>query len=75
MKKLLPILFIAALLAGCTTRTDYGDCVGINDNKDTHLVYKVSVWNAVLGVVFIETIIVPIIVIIDNLYCPVSKKD
>ncbi len=62
------------MLAGCTQRTEYGACVGINDAQDPALTYKVSVWNAFLGIFLVETIIVPLVVVIDDLYCPVNKK-
>ena len=74
MKKILLIALAAVFLAGCTTRTEYGECVGLSDDKDPALHYKVDVWNAFLAVVFVETIIVPIIVVVDDVYCPVGKK-
>lgn len=74
MKKLLLIALACVALAGCTTRTEYGQCVGLGDDKNPTLHYKVSVWNAFLGIVFVETVIVPIIVLVDELECPVSVK-
>lgn len=74
MKKLIAVLSLA-LLAGCTTRTEYGDCVGIGDDKNPKLTYKISVWNAVLGVIFFELIVPPVMVVADSLYCPVGTKD
>jgi hypothetical protein len=74
MKNILLIALATVFLSGCTTRTEYGDCVGLGDDKNAALHYKVSVWNAFLGVLFVETIIVPIVVAVDEIYCPVGKK-
>ena len=74
MKKILLIALATVFLAGCTTRTQYGECVGLGDDKNPALHYKVDVWNAFLGIVFIETVIVPIIVIVDEIECPVGVK-
>ena len=75
MKKILLIALAAMFLAGCTENTQYGDCIGIADEKDPTLIYKVDTWNAVLGIVFIETVIVPIIVLTTETFCPVGKKE
>lgn len=74
MKTLLIILLLSLLLAGCTTSTAYGPCVGIADEKDTKLVYKVSAWNLLMGVFFWEIVIPPIVVIADEVQCPIGKK-
>jgi len=73
MKKLLVILALA-LLAGCTSRTEFGQCVGIAEDKDPSLIYKLSIWNMVLGLVFAELIVPPVIVVAEKLYCPTGKK-
>jgi hypothetical protein len=75
MKKLLLIVCATAILAGCTTRTDYGDCVGAGEDKNPALTYKLDIWNTFLGILFVETIIVPIVVVANELYCPVGKKE
>lgn len=67
-------ILVAALLAGCTTRTEFGECVGIADDRDPALVYKLSVWNTVLAVVLFETIFVPIVVLANEISCPVAVK-
>lgn len=76
MKKLLIGIAIASalLLTGCTTETPYGNCIGIDDNKDPALIYKIDEWNVFLGIIFSESLIVPIIVIVDDLYCPIGKQ-
>lgn len=72
--KLTAVLLIAALLAGCTSKTEFGDCIGIADDKKPDLQYKVSAWNVFLAIIFVETIFVPIMVLSDNTSCPVAKK-
>lgn len=78
MKKLLlcsAVLALSLLTSACTTRTRYGDCIGVGDNPEPQLNYRFSAWNIAVGVVFSETIVVPIIVVVDELKCPVSKKN
>lgn len=72
MKRLLPLLLLLA--TGCVSRTPLGDCIGVMDDKKPDLVYKVSERNVILGVVFVETIVVPLIVALDELSCPVAKR-
>jgi hypothetical protein len=72
MKKLLCIAMIVATLTGCTTKTQFGECIGITDKEKPEYVYKVSAWNIFLGVIFSETIVVPVVVAVDDLKCPVS---
>lgn len=75
MKKILSVMLMTLLLTACTTRTDYGKCIGIGGDEKPHLEYDISYWNIFMGVVFSETIVVPIVVAADQLYCPVAKKD
>lgn len=74
MKKLLLAATILALLNGCTTSTTYGPCIGLADEKNPKLVYKVSAWNVFLAVVFLEFIYPPISVAMDSTFCPVGEK-
>ncbi len=71
--------FAAALLAslalcvsGCTSKTDFGPCIGAFDDKDPSLIYKANGWNIAMGVVFVELIVPPIIVIVDETLCPIG---
>lgn len=74
MKKLLLIAAIAAMSVGCTSRTEFGECVGFGkDGADPKLVYRVNSTNVVIGVVAFEMIAPPIIVALDETYCPVGK--
>jgi hypothetical protein len=72
MKYLVSILMLA--LVGCTSATPHGKCIGINDKEDPKLEYKYSGWNIGVGIVFAEMIIPPIVVILDELKCPVGAK-
>ena len=72
MKKLVLVGCLLAL-AGCESRTDYGECVGLGEKQNQSLEYKLSPRNLVIGVVFVEMVIPPIIVVTDELYCPVGK--
>jgi hypothetical protein len=76
MKKILLIALAVMFLVGCTTRNEYGNCVGINDDdRDPALRYKLDGWNIAMAVIFVETVVAPIIVIVDETYCPIGKKE
>lgn len=60
------------LLASCSGTTQYGSCVGINDKQDSKLEYRVSIWNVAMGIVFIEMLFPPIVVVANEFYCPVG---
>ncbi len=70
MKKALAGMLVALFVSGCTTENSKGECVGILDHKAPGTKYEFSVWNVVLGLVFSETIIVPIYVVGKALECP-----
>jgi hypothetical protein len=67
-------LLVAALLVGCTSRTEFGPCIGMADDKDPALIYKVSKWNIFMGILGIEMIIPPIVVAKNQMYCPVGLR-
>lgn len=73
MRNLLLILAMLAL-AGCTSRTPHGECIGAFDEKDPKKIYKISGWNIAMGIVFFEMIVPPIVVIVDETFCPVGDK-
>jgi hypothetical protein len=63
-----------APLTGCSSSTEYGECIGVADEKAPNLNYKVSTWNAVVSIIFVETVFAPVIWLVDDFYCPVSRK-
>jgi len=71
--KLIAATLAAAMLTGCASKTEFGDCVGLGDKQKPDLTYKVSVRNLVVGIIFFELIAPPIYVAVDQLYCPVGK--
>lgn len=74
MKKILLVATMIAMLSGCTSSTQYGSCIGVADDKEPTKQYKLSVWNTFLAIVFSETIVVPIVVLANETYCPVGEK-
>lgn len=72
MKNLFVYFLAISLLAGCESSTEHGSCIGIQDEKDAGLQYKISVRNLVLGVVFFEMVFPPIVVGLNEFYCPVG---
>lgn len=73
MKKLIAILLLCCLV-GCTSSTEYGQCVGAFDEKDQKLVYKLDVWNVALGIIFFEIVAPPVIVLANETFCPRGRK-
>lgn len=63
---------IVLLLAGCTSRTLYGPCIGIADHRDPRLLYKMSIRNVSLGIIFFELVIPPVDVLANKTFCPVG---
>ena len=73
-KKFIALGFLLLILTGCTESTEYGECIGLGQDKDPELVYRLDKSNAFVAIIFVETIIVPILVLADNIYCPVGQK-
>jgi hypothetical protein len=74
MKKITILFVLIVFLSGCTTRTEYGNCIGAFDDKNPSLVYKLSTWNLIIGVFFFAMVIPPIMVASDETLCPVGYK-
>jgi predicted Na+-dependent transporter len=72
MRKLVCLLLLA--FAGCTASTPHGKCIGLNQKESAALEYEYSAKNIILGVVFAELIIPPVIVVLDELKCPTGPK-
>jgi hypothetical protein len=73
--KIIYTIGLVLFLAACQSRTDIGKCVGVNDKQDPAFVYRVSTRNIIVGVIFFEMIAPPIVVALDELYCPVSLRE
>lgn len=73
MKKITLALLLLSL-SSCINNTAFGPCVGLNDNQNGKLEYKISAWNVTMGVFFAGLVAPPIYVILDKLYCPVGEK-
>ena len=74
MKKLTILFIFIVLFSGCSTRTEYGDCIGVLDDENPSLLYKLSAWNLFIGVFFSSLIVPPIIVLANETICPVGYK-
>jgi hypothetical protein len=67
-------LALILLLSGCVDKTKYGMCVGITEEKNPTLNYKVSEDNLFWALLGFETVIVPAIVLANEFSCPISAK-
>ena len=73
MNKLLTAVVLSCIfLTGCETRTEYGECVGLGEDQNPTLHYKVSAQNVVVGILFSEMIAPPAVVLLSETYCPVG---
>ena len=75
IRLLIIVVGVLTLLAGCTSRTEFGDCIGLADDRQPNLIYKVSAWNIVVAILGFEMIAPPIFVAVDETFCPIGKKD
>lgn len=69
MKYLLLLFMIS-----CTSNTEFGECIGVLEDKNPKLEYRASKLNIFLAVVFSETVIVPLWVILEEHSCPRGEK-
>lgn len=80
MKTISVLLASAFLLSSCGGATVCGvqyDSYGLlnqDEKKNSDISYKISVGSLVVGIIFLETIIVPIYVFGFDLFTPVGKK-
>ena len=72
-------LALALLLTcgACTDRVQFADgtsheCVGVTEDREPTVHYAVDKGNVVVGVLLAETIVVPIVVALDQVWCPVD---
>ncbi len=68
------LLVFSLLFTGCTSNTEFGSCVGFFESRRPEFQYHFSAWNVLLSILFSETIIVPVIVVVDETFCPIGKK-
>ena len=74
MKKIFLIGLILLAITGCTSRTSFGECIGLGDEKDPTLIYKVSGLNVAMAIIGFELIFPPVLVVVDQFYCPTGKR-
>lgn len=74
MKKVIAAVLLAVMVSGCTSHTEFGECIGAFDEGKPGLKYKASAWNIAIGLIFAPTIFAPVYVIVDQTLCPVGKK-
>lgn len=72
--KTIAALLLLVVLTGCTDATEYGECIGIGQDKNPNLEYKIDGWNLAIGIIFFELVAPPVIVAADETFCPVGKK-
>ena len=75
MRKTLLTIMVAALAlasTGCVTQNSKGKCIGLDEKGVPGVEYKMSGWNVAMAVIFCETIVVPIVVVLDDCRCPVE---
>jgi hypothetical protein len=74
-RKLFNICLLSLLLlTSCQTHTQYGECIGLADIRDPKTVYRVSIWNAFLAIIFVETVIAPVYIVGKRIECPAAKR-
>lgn len=75
MKKIITLLALTAMLAGCTDSTKYGPCIGFMKEENPKVEYELSTQNLVVAVLLSETIVVPVIVAANQYKCPARVKE
>ena len=70
----LVIVLFVALMSLYTTSTEYGECVGLGQVKVDSLVYEPNVGNLIVAAVGIETLVIPVYIVLTSLECPVGVK-
>lgn len=72
-------ILATALLAGCVDEVKLSDgktypCVGAFEKKNPKLDYNLSAQNLIVGLIFFEIVVPPVVVLVDQTFCPVSVK-
>lgn len=71
---ILVIILFTVLMSLYTTGTEYGDCVGLGQAKVDSLVYEPNVGNIIVAAVGIETVVIPVYIVLTSFECPVGVK-
>ncbi|NCB03798.1 MAG: hypothetical protein EOM67_16825 [Spirochaetia bacterium] len=80
MKKILIVLLLILSLTGCDSgaivHDEYIPSYGLMsvDKKRDDVAYQISIKNAIITMLFSETIIVPILYLLEYVYIPVEAK-
>ena len=67
------ILASILLLAGCSFSNEHGECIGIDDDPKPNLTYEIDTVNAVVSVLFIQSLFIPIVYLLECVRCPTGK--
>lgn len=67
-------LVVALGITGCKSETSFGKCVGLNGHERSDRVYEYSERNIVVGLVAFELVAPPVVVLLDELKCPVGTQ-
>jgi hypothetical protein len=70
---LINVAILGVAAAATTTKTEFGDCVGLDDDKNPELVYKTDLGNVVIGAFLVSTIVAPVYLALEAVSCPVGK--
>lgn len=73
LNKIVAIVLLL-LTISCVSKTNYGQCVGIQEKQNPNLTYKINWWNVFISFTFIKAVF-PVVILFDRcLYCPVGDK-
>ncbi len=68
------LIVLLLSLSACTSKTQYGNCIGVTEDKNPKLEYKISTWNIIVGVTLFELVAPPLVVLFDEVQCPIGVK-
>jgi hypothetical protein len=72
LSKIITLLALAFTMSGCVSHTSGGECIGALDDKVPGVQYKISGRNVLIALLFSETIVIPVVVVLTDLQCPVE---
>lgn len=76
MKRLLTAFALATFLlsTSCAFETQYGECIGFDDDPDPTLVYEVSTRNVIWTVLGSESVVPIVVWALECVKCPVGHR-